>query len=168
MIPPAGRCIATVLPLETHMSHPIPMRGSQGPLAAFLYCGANLVYGEGIYLLPPGHMAFVNCDDAKPIELRPVQPADFGQNDAQDEFLGLHKAREGVTEEEFRANKALLYQSYDLLFSPFAANHTDLSLEAKQSVQNFKYLFEQVTEEVLLPYYHAAGRDFFTWLDTVS
>ncbi len=64
-------------------------------------------------------MAFVNCEDAKLIELRPVQPADFRQTDEPDEFLGLHKAREKVTKDEFRANKALLYQSYDLLFPVF-------------------------------------------------
>jgi glucose-6-phosphate isomerase len=102
-------------------------------------------------------MAFVNCEDAKLIELRPVQPADFRQTDEPDEFLGLHKAREKVTKDEFRANKALLYQSYAFFFPFFAANHTDLSLEAKQSVQTFKYLFQQVTEDVLLPDYHAAG-----------
>jgi hypothetical protein len=164
MIRTAGQCILTKLPLQTHMSHPIPLRGSRGPLAGFLYCRANIVYGEGIYLLPPSHMGFVNCEDAKLIELRPVQPADFGRNDAPDQILGLHKARTGETEEEFRANKALLYECYDLLFPLFAINHVELSQEAKYSVQVFKRLFGEAMEEVLLPYYHAAGQDFFDWL----
>lgn len=160
----AGRCIATLLPLETHMSYPVPVPGSR---VAFLYCKANVVYGQGIYLLPPSHLAFVNAEDAS-LKLNPVRPTELGQFDPEEEVLGIYKMPEGVTEEEFLASKALLYRSYDALLPAFYANQANLSPDLWQSVRDFRLSFKQVSEEALLRYYHAAGRDFFAWLDQVS
>jgi hypothetical protein len=168
MINSAGRCIPTLLPLETHMSYPIPVRGENGPLALFLFCGAAVIYGQGIHLAPPSHVGFVNAGDGTFLELRPVRPADFGQSDPEGELLGSYKMRDGVSAEEFNASRDLLYRSYDILFPAFAANQAELSPEGKQPVREFKRSFQQVAEEPLLRYYHAAGRDFFAWLDKVS
>jgi len=167
IIQSAGRCIATVLPLETHLSYPIPLRGGMESFAAFLYCKANVVYDQGIYLLPPSHLGLVNCNDGS-LKIRLTRPTEFGQIDPQEEVLGVYKTPEGVSDEEFLASKALLYRSYDVLLPAFFANQTNLSPEVRQSVRDFRLSFKQVSEEALLRYYHAAGRDFFAWLDQVA
>jgi hypothetical protein len=168
IIESARHYTAASLPNETHQSYPVPVRTGGGIRIAFLYCVSRVTFQEGLQLLPPSHLGFVNAETAVFEEFRAVRPADFGRSDPENQFLGKYRLPEGMTQEEYLDYQARLFQAYDRLLPQFAINQASVSPETKRAAGEFKALFNLITEQILRPYYQAIGNDFFAWLDKVS
>ncbi len=159
---------AAVLPDETHQSFPIPLRTGSGLKVTFLYCVSRVSFGEGLQLLPPSNVGIVNALTGVFEELRAVRPADFGLHDPENQFLGKYALPQGITQQDFHEDQTRLLLAYDALLPRFAINDTNPSPDTKRAAVEFKALFKLVAEQVLQPYYRAAGKQFFAWLDQVS
>lgn len=163
-----ARVHAFALPDETRQSFPIPVRGDKGLRVAFLYCPAKVVAFEGVSLMPPHYVTHVNAQTGKFEEMKEVSPGDFGQKHPPDQFMGKFQMPKGMTSEGYVAQQKRLYKLYDLLMPPFAADQKSGSEELKKSAKEFLELFQRLSEPPLQPYYQAAGKDFFSWLEKVA
>jgi hypothetical protein len=159
---------AGALPTETHQSFPVPVPSAKGLRVAFLYCTSRASPQEGVLLLPPGYLAYLDAASGKFEELKAVTPAEFGQPHVGNEFIGHYKPAEGTTIEEFSTMARQLFQDYDLLMPAFAAADTNISAEVKRAAAEFRTLFPRVTEAPLQPYYQAVGHEFFAWLSKIA
>jgi len=164
----AKRQPAAALPNETHQSYPIPLIKAGRLRIAFLYCPSHLSPGEGLLLRAPSYFAEIDAQTGTFEELREIQPGEFGQGHAPGEVIGKFALSEGLSQEEFLEKKNQLYKHYDLLLPAFVASTASVSADLKPVAREFGLLFSQVTEEPLRPYYRAAGRAFFAWLETAS
>lgn len=101
---------------EFHQSHPVPVGGPKGLRMAFLYCkGMIRNPGEGLHLMPPEYMAYINATTAIFEELKAVMPGDFGQPHQVGEFLGTYLTIPERALPEFLTRQTRLYQAYDQL-----------------------------------------------------
>jgi hypothetical protein len=156
------------LPTETHQSFPIPTSAHGGTKLAFLYSISNVRPMVGLYLLPPSHIAYWDPTSGEPLGLQTISPKELGINDDPHKTLGKYDMLRGKTPEQVHEMRARLFKAYDELLPYFADPSKTISNETKRAADDFKKIFPEVTEQPLLPYYHAVGKDFFTWLDGIA
>jgi hypothetical protein len=157
---------ASALPTETHMSLPIPLAG-EPPGVVFLFAPSQLVRDQGLFLYPPSYRALILARDGHFKELRSMTPAEVSLSDDPTKPLGTYGLPPGMTPDEFTTRKERLLTAYDALLPSFF----DGGARAEATVQaakDFRVVFEQISEQVLRPYYHAVGRRFFGWLDATA
>jgi len=170
---------AGALPRGTHQSYPVPVPGAKGLRVAFFYCTAMIIRpGEGLQLLTPSYVAFLDATTGEFELLKAVVPGEFGQKHKEDEILGKYLTLPERMAAEFLTRQVLLYQAYDALLPAFAVDQADVPPQAKkaareaQDVQKaavqFRSLFPAVTEGPLQGYYQALGKDFFAWLNRLA
>jgi hypothetical protein len=155
-------------PLETHQSYPVPVLGPQGLTIAFLFGPQRAVAGKGSYLAPPRTIMALHATSGDLAEMRKITPEDLGLPRPQNDSLGLDAMPPGMTEDEFLAQQDRLHDAYDALLPSFARKDKKPTPEVKQAADRFKAAMPVVLEQVLMPYYAAVGREFFTWLDAMS
>jgi hypothetical protein len=152
---------STHLPIETHTSFPIPVRGGK---VLFLYC-PSAVKPNGLFLFAPDHVGRLDAETGALDALDAVTPAELGQAHARHELLGKYNMRRAVTSpKEYLDLQRRLYDDYDLLLPHFYAGASSLPPAAGRAAAEFVSIFSRVNEEVLAPYYARAGDDFFGWL----
>jgi hypothetical protein len=160
---------ASALPTETHQSYPIPVHGGAGDLpgVAFLYAPSQLVFGQGLFLYPPGYRALILARDGHFQELRSMTPADVGLSDDPTKPLGTYGLPPGVTRDAFIELKERLLTAYDELMPAFFDGGAPAETTVR-TAKDFRAVFDQITERILDPYYRAVGRRFFAWLDATA
>jgi hypothetical protein len=153
------------LPIETHTSFLIPVRGNS---LSVIYCPSMLTRA-GLFLSVPDHLGRIDAVTAELLSLDPVLPWDFGQKHAKHERLGQYDMRRAVSSpEENHDLLRRLYADYDILLPHFFAGDSGLPVPAGRAAAEFPALFSRVNEQVLWPYYENIGRDFFGWLARVA
>lgn len=152
---------------EKRRSYPIPMRDPDGAglFVTFLFSPSHLVPREGQYLMPPDYRADVDARSSKLLNLKKISPVDFGIHDPPGKNFGAHVMPPGMDLDEFERRQNLLYHHYDLLIPLFAAKAGQLTPADRAVAAQFKTLFDQLSEAPTRPYYLAAGKDFFDWVD---
>jgi len=159
---------ARTRPPETRQSYPIPVCEGKSLRAAFLFAPqgrANPV--EGLHLLAPTHLAFLDAVTGKFESIRQVKPADFGQTHAPGEDIGAHRMPAGLNVATFYPEQDRLFGAYDLLLPAFAAGQSNHPPEVRRAAEEFRRLFPWLAEGPLMPYYHAVGKEFFTWVNRI-
>jgi hypothetical protein len=157
--------VSEELPVETHASYPIPVRGKK---VLVLY-GVSVLKPDGLYLLAPGHMGRLDAETGELESLRPVTPADLGQKHAPLAVLGTYNMLRAVKDPaEFLDLQRRLYEDYDLLLPRFYDGQSSLDATAGRAAAEFSAVFRRVSEDVLWPYYEGLGKDFFGWLSRVA
>jgi hypothetical protein len=159
---------ALTRPPETRQSYPIPLRQGRAQMAAFLYAPqgrANPV--EGLHLLAPTHLAFLNAETGRFESIRQVTPTDFGQAHTPGQDIGAHRMPTGLVVETFYSAQHQLFAAYDLVWPAFAAGQSNYSPAVRVAAAEFRRLFTWLAEAPLMPYYHAVGREFFTWVTRI-
>lgn len=158
---------AGALPTETHQSYPVPVRGKEGLRVLFMYCPSHASMEEGLVLLAPYYVAYLNAVTGVFEEMRRVTPKELGRPDQPDQRIGAYVMPPGISREEFVVLQAQLYEGYDALMPLFLAGQTRASPETKRLASEFRRLFLLITEAPLEPYYSVVGQDFFHWLDQI-
>ena len=160
----ARRYPANALAPEFHQSYPIPVRGTKGLRVGFLF-GKGLIVnpGEGLQLMAPEYLAFINVETGAFEEMKAITPGEFGLPHAEHEPLGRYLTLPERMVPEFLTKQLRFYQACDALLPAFAWQKAIVGEVAKAALE-FETLFPQVTEGPWLPYYQAIGKAFFTWL----
>jgi len=156
------------LPDETRKSAPIPVRGAKNLEIVFLFSPSRLSPKEGAFLSAPTHRMTLNAQTGKFEGLKAIKPADLGVADKPGQEIGLYQQPAGVTVDEAIARQNRLYELYDILLPPFAAQRANLSEEQRKFAVEFQKLFPQVTEPPLEKYYRTVGKEFFNWIDQAA
>jgi hypothetical protein len=174
--PPAVHSIARLIkagslhaggafPELNYQSFPIPSPGPKGLRVAFLYVKAEVVEGEpGWQLAEPEYIGFVDAGSARFVELELFAPARCGIEPAGGAWLGGARSEAEWSEPEVLEHEARLYRAYDEVLPAFAAAETNVTREIRQAARAFIKEFDELAELPLLPYYHAIGSSFFSWL----
>src|SRR5262249_3370051 len=133
---------AGALPAGTHQSYPVPVTGRRGLRVAFFYCTAMIVKpGEGLQLMTPSYVAFVNAESGEFDELKAVKPAEFGQKHTEGKFIGRSLTPPERLLPEFLTMQVRLYQAFDLLLPVFAKGQAGVAPGVKKAAAEFKALF---------------------------
>jgi hypothetical protein len=150
---------------EFRQSLPIPRRSPDGLRVDFFFCAAFARPGQPVVLGPPHFLIAVHADSGQLDYLRAVGPKDFGQSHGKDESIGTFGMQEGMRVEEFMDKRATLYATYDILLPAFARGGMAVVDDGvREAAREYKVLFRILSEPPLLPYYHALGQEFFTWV----
>jgi hypothetical protein len=162
----ARRYLASALAPEFLQSQPIPVPGPKALRVAFLFGKGMIIEpGEGLQLMPPSYLGFLNAVTGDVEELRAVTPGELGQKHKEEELIGRYLTLPERMMPEFLTKQARLQQVYDTLLPAFAGLKPGDSAEVKRAAGEFKTLFAQVSEGPWLPYYQAVGKQFFAWLE---
>lgn len=157
------------LPEESHQSYPLPVRTAKGLRIVFIYCPSVLRPAEGLWLIAPTHLVNLDARSGELVTMESITPAYFGINDKEGKVLGRYNMLpEKRTPEEFFDMRGRLYRDFDGLIEPFSRGKTTVPKEIQAMATEFKNLFSKVSEEPLLIYYEAIGKEFFEWLKIVS
>lgn len=158
----------TALRDDIHVSFPIPQRAKGGLSLLFFYCPSTTSPKFGLQLMPPQSVAIASPTTGHVGAATPVNPAQFNQPHSVNEIIGTYEVPRDMTREQFVEGRERLYRYYDALMPQFSAGEDAVPPETKEIAKSFLELFLLITEQPLLPYYQAAGRDFFEWLQTIS
>jgi hypothetical protein len=136
--------------------------------AAFLYCPqGRLNELEGLHLLAPTHLAFLQAETGKFVSIRHVTPKELGQPHSPGEDIGVHRMPVGLNVETFYIEQDRLFRAYDVLLPAFAAGAGDFPPQIRQAAAEFRRLFPWLAEACLMPYYHAVGKEYFPWVNRI-
>jgi hypothetical protein len=165
--------LARVKSVETiaeqfRQSLPIPVVYSDGLCVLFLYCPALALPRQPVKMNPPHYLVRLNASTGALEEVRPATAKEFGQTHGPADLIGTFAMPQGMTVQEFMQKLDRLYKVYDALLPEFAARSAAVSQEAKTAAREFAQLFELLSEPPLRPYYRAAGKGFFPWIDQAS
>lgn len=160
-----ARAHAFSIPIEARQSFPIPLPTADGFKVVFLYSMQILEPGTGRAILcAPTHQTFVDPEAGKFEELRAISPREFGLDHEPGAIIGDYALPAGMSSEQFLQEQERLYELYDRLLPPFAARQRKATEEVVQAARQFLALFPRIAEPPLMPYYRAAGAEFFAWL----
>ena len=124
---------------------------------------------SGLRLRAPRYVTLLDAATGKLVELRAVNPGEFGQKHAKGEVIGAYDMLPGRrTPDQIHALRAQLEVAYDDLLPLFAADQTGGPREIKETAAAFRSLFSLLVEQPLLPYYAAVGKVYFAWLDKLA
>src|ERR1700722_5464298 len=157
---------AQALPKLTHQSYPIPVRGGRAGIQVLFFYGRGEIIEprDGLKIWSPEYIAYVNAITGKFEELKAVAQGDFGQKNPADKPIGKYLTLAERLVAEFANKLALWFQAYDAIFPSFASGAYGLTPELQQAARDFARLTPEILEAPLMPYYQAAGREFFEWL----
>ena len=156
------------LPIETRQSYPLPVIRGQGIAVEVLYTGSIADPLEGLQIEAPSYHAFVDARTGRLETLERVTPQGYGQPHEAEQIIGTILLPPGMTAEQFLLQQARLYELYDVLMPVFAAGRTKTNSKVRLAATEFKALFPTLAEAPLLPYYHAAGKAFFAWVEKTA
>lgn len=146
-------------------SLPIPLIKQGALKISFLYYPFRY-QNQSVYT--PAFLQTIDAESGEMEEMRASAAKDFGLNHGKRELLGHLEEIPGITRDEIDHNEKRLYILYDKLLPEFADAHIPVSDNIKASAIEFKKLFYYMSEAPLRTYYHAVGKDFFSWLDRVA
>ena len=147
---------------------PIPVIHRDGLRIVFLICPALAIPKQPVKMAPPQYMLSLNAVTGEREEFHAVTSRDFGLSHQRNELVGTFAIPDGMTASEFSHKLDRLFEIYDELLPVFVQNEMRLNDDIKKATKEFQQLFVIVSEPPMLPYYRAAGKDFFTWVDNVS
>jgi hypothetical protein len=153
---------------QYRQSLPIPVIKSEGLRVVFLYSPALALPKQPVKLNPPQYMLQLSALTGNLFEIRSVNSGDFGQSHGASDLIGTFMMPEGMTFETFIHKQDSLFQLYDTLMPEFVLRRTTASEETRKSAKEFDRLFHILSEPPLLPYYRAAGKEFFDWLAQIN
>jgi hypothetical protein len=169
LVESAKRYTTGSLPDIQHQSLPMPFPGPEGLRVAFLYCPSAIIEsGRGLQLRPPRYIAFFMAETGAFDELKLFAPEEWGLSAPEEGWIGSYLTPAERMDPEFLTKLIRLWQRYDTILPSFAIAKTDVSAEAKRAAKQFTTMFEDVAESVLIPYYRAVGKEFFSWLNLVG
>jgi len=164
-----GRVRASgAIPDEGRQSLPIPVRAPAAIHVLFFFCPTQLSPREGARIAPPNYLERIDAATGSLIELRAVEPSDFGLRDAPNEPIGAIRLDDDMTPERYLELRTALFGLYDRLLPHFAAGRAQLGDESRNDAREFQAIFARLREAPLAEYYTAIGAEFFGWLATVS
>lgn len=147
-------------------SWPVPTRAGGTMRLQVMICVVLPEYGYGLLYSPPKALVFIDPYAGKVESAKDVTPADFGQSVAPGTALDYDKA--DPDRDQYARDVEALYTALDILLSAYAEGVNEAQPNLKEAATTFKRVFAKVAEEVLMPYYHAIGKDWFAWLDRMA
>jgi hypothetical protein len=73
-----------------------------------------------------------------------------------------------VPRSEYRQLSAQLFGAYDVLLPAFAQGLVTADPTVHAAATTFKKVFSRFSGKLLDPYYHAIGKDWFAWIDSMA
>jgi hypothetical protein len=156
---------ARALAIETRQAYPVPWAlAPSGPMRmAFLYFPQQLVpSARCAELSAPTYVALLDPDTGVLEELRRISSAELSLTDPPGALVGRYSMPEGMTLEQHQSLEKRMLELYDLLLAAYADGQKSVD---RAAAEEFNQLFWQISEPPLLPYYRAAGRSFFEWVE---
>jgi len=150
------------VPEQSRQSLPVPVRVNGGLRVAFFYAPAQMMPGVN-RLTPPHFVSWLDPNTGALLELRAVTPKDFGQAHGPNDLIGEYRLPEGVTPNQYMAERERLFGLYSNLV-PAWMSGAQPGAEHRLLAQEFLRSFGAVSEPPLIPYYHALGKEFFQWV----
>lgn len=147
-------------------SWPVPTRNGGTMRLQIMVCNVLPEYGYGILYWPPKALVLIDPYAGKVESAKDVTAADFGQTVGTREPLDYDKA--GPDRDQYTRDVEALYTALDILLPAYAEGVTEVQPNLKEAATTFKRVFAKVAEEVLMPYYHAIGKDWFAWIDRMA
>lgn len=147
---------------------PIPVIHRGGLQIVFLFCPALALPKQPVKMAPPQYMLTLNAVTGEREEFHAVTSKDFGLSHQRNELVGTFAIPDGMTVDEFSQKLDRLFEIYDELLPAFVQNEITPSDDIKKATDEFQQLFGIVSEPPMLPYYRAAGKEFFAWVDRFS
>lgn len=164
----AGQRAARCLPTETRLTLPTPVgpigRARMGILAVPEAFGTD----RKLRFATPAYLIYLAPEDGQLLQMKAVEPSDFGQPHQPGEIIGGWGVDElPNTPDEITQMWRDLIAALDVLIPVYLENRR-LNDEVRQAAKRYLYLFDIVGEKALRPYYRALGKDFFAWLKQIA
>lgn len=151
------------VPEGSRQSLPIPVRVDSALRVAFFYAPSQVLPGVN-RLAPPNFMAWLDPSTGALLALKAVTPHDFGQSCGANDLIGEYRLPEGMTANEYLAERERLFGLYGNLVPTWMAGAQGGGAGLRLLAQEFLRSFAKVSEPPLIPYYYAMGREFFDWV----
>ncbi len=156
------------LPDETRIGLPTPVGPSGKAHIGFLCYPETLSPKKKLEFLAPNYLILLSPDDGHLIQMKAIQPSDFGQPHQPDDVIGGWGVdRLSNTPEEITRMWNDLIAALDELLPVYVENRR-VTDNVRQAAKNYLYLFDIISEEAFRPYYRALGHDFYAWLERIS
>ena len=155
------------VPEQSRQSLPIPVQVDHALTIAFFYAPSQILPGVN-RLAPPHFMAWLNPTTGTLVTLKRVTPQDFGQSHGADDLIGEFRLPEGMTANQYLAERERLFGLYANLVPAWMADTKPGNSSLRMQAQEFLRSFAKISEPPLIPYYYAIGREFFEWVRTAA
>lgn len=164
----AARLPARSLCVETRLALPIPVRTAGRCLIAILAARESFGQDRKLRFVAPDYVIYLDPEDGHLIQMKAVEPSDFGQPHQPGEIIGGWGVNElPNTPDEITQMWKNLIAALDVLL-PVYVEDRRITDEVRQAARTFLRLFDIVGEKAFRPYYRALGKDFFAWLDRIA
>ena len=161
-----GYIVETIMPVQTLVSFPVPLRRDSQLVAAFFAAVTKpLVDGSNAEVFEPSALIYVDWETEAVLEHDMVSGVPFADEDQSVALANPPEfARLSREEMEVRVGEAHreLYQLLDEVAPLY--DRSDLSEAERQLVARCNTAYRRVVQRDLWPYYEQLNRDFFRWL----
>lgn len=161
-----GYIIETIMPVQTLISFPVPLRRDSQLVAAFFAAVAKpLADGSNAEVFKPSALIYVDWETEAVLEHEMVAGIPFADEDQSVALANPPEfARLSREEMEVRVGEAQreLYQLLDDVAPLY--DRSDLSESERQLVARCSSAYHRVVHPDLWPFYEQLNPDFFRWL----
>ncbi len=153
---------------QDRQSLPIPVLDPAGLSVVFLYSKSVVRPKQPVILYTPRFLVRLSATTGNIVEQREIMPEEFGQACPPSEIIGTHTLPDGMTLDEYKRMLDRLYELYEILLPAFASGKSHAGRGNGMVAKEFERIFSILSEQPLLPYYRATGKDFFDWIENIS
>jgi hypothetical protein len=153
---------------ETHFTIPMPVGPPKSRRIGVLACPETLVPDRKLRFLAPDYVIYLSADDGQFLQMKAVEPSDFGQSHQPGELIGGWGVDQlPNTPDEISQMWKDWIATIDRLLPVYLFERRPTA-EDRQTAREFFRLFDIISEVALRPYYRALAKEFFAWLEQIA